>query len=133
MKMNAKSLMQYYKGWIDKYPLISIEDPFDQDDFDAYAEFSKMVGDGTQIVGDDLLVTNPKRVSVALEKKLCNALLLKELSKDEDCKLSSALRCVEVNQIGSITEAVEAAKLAMKSGWGVMVSFGKAQHPESAS
>eukprot|EP00403_Amphidinium_massartii_P008279 CAMPEP_0178424008 /NCGR_PEP_ID=MMETSP0689_2-20121128/27988_1 /TAXON_ID=160604 /ORGANISM="Amphidinium massartii, Strain CS-259" /LENGTH=1391 /DNA_ID=CAMNT_0020045631 /DNA_START=72 /DNA_END=4244 /DNA_ORIENTATION=+ len=113
MKMNAKSLAQYYKGWLDKYPLISIEDPFDQDDFEAYAEFNKMVGTGTQIVGDDLLVTNPKRVSMALDKKLCNALLLK------------------VNQIGSITEAIEAAQLAMKSGWGVMVSHRSGETEDS--
>jgi len=66
--------------------------------------FVQEIGDGMQIVGDDLLVTNPKRVTKALECKACNALLLK------------------VNQIGSITESIEAANMSMQAGWGVMVS-----------
>merc|ERR1711966_224169 len=63
-----------------------------------------MVGESMQIVGDDLLATNPKRVKAAIEKKACNALLLK------------------VNQIGSVTESIEAAKMSQDEGWGVMVS-----------
>merc|ERR1711886_3279 len=66
--------------------------------------FQEKIGEKIQIVGDDLLVTNPKRVAAAIEKKACNALLLK------------------VNQIGSITEAIEAAKMSQDQGWGVMVS-----------
>merc|ERR1711948_67415 len=88
----------------DKYPLVSIEDPFDQDDWEAYSEFMKQVGSKVQIVGDDLLVTNPTRVKKALDLGACNALLLK------------------VNQIGSITEAIEAAIMSQRAGWGVMVS-----------
>merc|ERR1712070_375615 len=93
-----------YKNWFTKYPFVSIEDPFDQDDWPAYTKFQAMVGDSMQIVGDDLLATNPKRVQKALDVKACNALLLK------------------VNQIGSITEAIEAALMSLYSGWGVMVS-----------
>merc|ERR1719437_210372 len=84
--------------------MISIEDPCDQDDWDSYALLVKTMGEKVQIVGDDLLVTNTKRISKALDCKACNALLLK------------------VNQIGSITEAIDAATMSHNAGWGVMVS-----------
>lgn len=104
MKMSASALCDYYKTWISKYPLVSIEDPFDQDDWDAYKMFMDAVGSSQQIVGDDLLVTNPNRINKALSVGACNALLLK------------------VNQIGSISEAIEAATMSQNAGWGVMVS-----------
>ena len=69
--------MQLYADLIDKYPLVTIEDPFDQDDFAAYTKMTAAMGDKVQIVGDDLLVTNPKRVQAGIDEKLCNALLLK--------------------------------------------------------
>merc|ERR1719326_1867475 len=97
-------MIAYYKEWFAKYPFVSIEDPFDQDDWEAYTKFQAEVGNTQQIVGDDLLVTNPKRVQKALDVKACNALLLK------------------VNQIGSITEAIEAAVMTQFAGWGCMVS-----------
>merc|ERR1712157_172712 len=87
MKKTAAEMIDVYKGWISKYPFVSIEDPFDQDDWDGYKAFMDAVGKDQQIVGDDLLVTNPLRIKKALEVGACNALLLK------------------VNQIGSITEA----------------------------
>jgi len=103
--MSAEALAKYYGNWIDKYPLVSIEDPFDQDDWDAYRPFTANYGDKVQVVGDDLLVTNPKRIDKAQEGDIaCNALLLK------------------VNQIGSITEAIEACNKCQEKGWGVMVS-----------
>merc|ERR1719353_2749481 len=102
--LTGEELGEYYKKWIDNYGLVSIEDPFQEDDFDSFAKFNAAVGKGTQIVGDDLTVTNPKRVQLAVDKGACNALLLK------------------VNQIGSVTEAIEAATLSQKNGWGVMVS-----------
>jgi len=104
MKMTGDQLADYYKAWIAKYPLVSIEDPFDQDDWEAYKKFMDAVGKDQQIVGDDLLVTNPNRIKKALEVGACNALL---------CK---------VNQIGSITESIEAVCMCQKAGWGVMVS-----------
>uniref|UniRef100_A0A7S1RUP6 Phosphoglycerate kinase n=1 Tax=Alexandrium catenella TaxID=2925 RepID=A0A7S1RUP6_ALECA len=103
----------YYKAWFDKYPFVSIEDPFDQDDWAAYSDFTKMCGKDMQIVGDDLLVTNTKRIEKALEVGACNALLLK------------------VNQIGSITEAIEAATMSQKAGWGVMVSHRSGETEDS--
>lgn len=100
--LSSDQLYEVYHGFITKYPVVSIEDAFDQDDWDAW---TKMNGQVTiQLVGDDLTVTNPKRVKTAIEKKACNCLLLK------------------VNQIGSVTESIEACKLAQGAGWGVMVS-----------
>jgi len=113
MKKTAAQLIDYYKSWLSKYPFVSIEDPFDQDDWDAYKAMMTEVGDKVQIVGDDLLVTNPTRVKKALEVGACNALLLK------------------VNQIGSITEAIEAATMAQQAGWGVMVSHRSGETEDS--
>jgi enolase len=104
MKKSAEDLIKYYQVWLSKYPLVSIEDPFDQDDWDAYKKFMDAVGKDVQVVGDDLLVTNPKRIAKGMEVGACNALL---------CK---------VNQIGSITESIEAVNMCQKAGWGVMVS-----------
>ena len=97
-------MVDYYTNLVKKYPIISIEDPFDQDDFESYAELTRKMGSKIQIVGDDLLVTNSERIRKAVDLKLCNALLLKP------------------NQIGTVTEAIDAANLAFKSGWNVMVS-----------
>jgi len=113
MKKTAPQLIEYYKAWLDSYPFVSIEDPFDQDDWDAYKAMMDAVGSKVQIVGDDLLVTNPTRVKKALEVGACNALLLK------------------VNQIGSITEAIEAANMSMDAGWGVMVSHRSGETEDS--
>merc|ERR1719478_834718 len=77
MKITSDELANVYKKWMEKYPLISIEDPFDQDDWAAYSKFQAECGDKVQVVGDDLLVTNPKRVQKALDCSACNALLLK--------------------------------------------------------
>merc|ERR1712127_852973 len=113
MKKTPQEMIAYYKAWIAKYPLVSIEDPFDQDDWEAYTAFQAEVGNSVQIVGDDLLVTNPTRVQKALDVKACNALLLK------------------VNQIGSITEALEATAMAQFAGWGVMVSHRSGETEDS--
>merc|ERR1711963_88818 len=75
MKKTAAQLIDYYKNWMSKYPLVSIEDPFDQDDWDAYKAMMDAVGKDVQIVGDDLLVTNPKRIRKAMDVVACNALL----------------------------------------------------------
>merc|ERR1712151_1193820 len=71
-KVSAAQLLDVYKGWISKYPFVSIEDPFDQDDWDAYKRCMDEIGKEQQIVGDDLLVTNPKRIAKALEVGACN-------------------------------------------------------------
>jgi len=102
--LSSDEFIEVYEGFIEKYPIISIEDAFDQDDWSTFQKFTARNGNKIQIVGDDLLVTNVKRIKTAIEKKACNALLLK------------------VNQIGSITESIKAATLSHQNKWGVMVS-----------
>ncbi|KAB1221276.1 Enolase [Morella rubra] len=103
-KISGDALKELYKSFAAEYPIVSIEDPFDQDDWEHYTKITAEIGDKVQIVGDDLLVTNPKRVEKAIKEKACNALLLK------------------VNQIGSVTESIEAVKMSKRAGWGVMAS-----------
>ncbi|KAK6126304.1 hypothetical protein DH2020_039949 [Rehmannia glutinosa] len=103
-KISGDQLKDLYKTFVSEYPIVSIEDPFDQDDWEHYAKMTAEIGTQVQIVGDDLLVTNPKRVEKAIKEKTCNALLLK------------------VNQIGSVTESIEAVKMSKHAGWGVMAS-----------
>jgi len=103
-RKTGEEMISLYKNFIKNYEIISIEDPFDQDDWDSYTKLTKEIGKDIQIVGDDLLVTNPKRISNAITKKACNALLLK------------------LNQIGTLSEAIEACKIAKEADWGVMVS-----------
>ncbi|KAF8397821.1 hypothetical protein HHK36_016746 [Tetracentron sinense] len=103
-KISGDALKDVYKSFVADYPIVSIEDPFDQDDWKHYTKITSEIGKEVQIVGDDLLVTNPKRVEKAIKEKACNALLLK------------------VNQIGSVTESIEAVKMSKRAGWGVMAS-----------
>jgi len=100
--LEPEKLADLYRGFIKEYPIVSIEDPFDQDDWNAWTGLTGSVD--IQIVGDDLTVTNPKRIQTAVEKKACNCLLLK------------------VNQIGTVSEAIKAQLLAKANGWGTMVS-----------
>jgi len=102
-KWSPQKLAKHYEDLVSRYPIISLEDPFDQDDFDAWQSFTSN-NKKLQIVGDDLTVTNPARVQLAIDKNLCNSLLLK------------------INQIGSITESLASAHLAVRAGWNVMVS-----------
>ena len=106
-------LMDRYKELARKYPLVSIEDPFAEDDFASFRELNHAIGHHVQIVGDDLLVTNVERIKKALHEHACNALLLK------------------VNQIGTVTEALAAAKLAQKNHWKVMVSHRSGETDDS--
>jgi enolase len=103
----GKELANFYLKLIKKYPIEGIEDPFAQDDFESWQNFSSYFQLPTSnflIIGDDLTVTNPKRIKMAKEKGLCNAIIVK------------------INQIGTVTEAIEAAKLAKSFGWKIMVS-----------
>ncbi|KAI3766985.1 hypothetical protein L2E82_17066 [Cichorium intybus] len=100
--LSASSLGDLYREFVRDFPIVSIEDPFDQDDWSSWTALQSSVD--IQIVGDDLLVTNPKRIVEGIQKKACNALLLK------------------VNQIGTVTESIQAALDSKAAGWGVMVS-----------
>ena len=100
-------MQDYYLDLIRSYPIISVEDPFQEDEFDSFAELVKKIGLRTQIVGDDLTVSNPARIQRAIDEQAMTALLLK------------------VNQIGSLTEAIKAAQLCLNNSpkrLGVIVS-----------
>jgi enolase len=101
---SALELLDYYTDLCQEFPLISIEDGFGEDDWIAWNAMKSKLGERIQIVGDDLLVTNAERIRKAIEMGACNALLLK------------------LNQIGTITEALDAFQIARKSGWNVIVS-----------
>lgn len=103
-EMTSLEMVDFYKGLIDKYGIISIEDGFAENDFKGFAAMTKEVGNKVQIVGDDLLVTNVERIKMALDSGACNSLLLK------------------VNQVGTLTEAISAANIAFKNNWTVVVS-----------
>ncbi|SCU98521.1 LAMI_0F15038g1_1 [Lachancea mirantina] len=100
--LSGPQLADLYHSLTKRYPIVSIEDPFAEDDWEAWSHFYKTAG--VQIVADDLTVTNPIRIKTAIEKKAADALLLK------------------VNQIGSLSESINAAKDSFAAGWGVMVS-----------
>jgi enolase len=102
--LTGEQLHAVYAGYVAKYPIVSIEDPFEQDDWSHTKALTDDMGKAVQIVGDDILVTNPVRVKRAIAEGTCNALLLK------------------VNQIGTVTESIEAVLLAQAAGWGVMAS-----------
>ncbi len=106
-------LVDFYKNLTAKFPIISIEDGFSQDDFDGWVMLNKELGNKIQIVGDDLLVTNIKRIDSAIKQKACNALLLK------------------MNQIGTVSESIEAADLASKNRWNVVVSHRSGETEDS--
>jgi enolase len=103
-KMSPGELIDLFADVSSKYPIISIEDPMAEDDFEGFVEITKKLGKKIQIVGDDLFVTNKNRLSNGIKKGACNSLLLK------------------VNQIGSLTEAIDTASLAYRSGYSVVVS-----------
>lgn len=112
-QLTAAELSDFYSDLCKKYPINSIEDPFAEDSFDDFASFTKKMKNKLQIVGDDLLVTNTQRIQKAIVWSACNALLLK------------------INQIGTITEAVDAAKLAYGASWNVMVSHRSGETEDS--
>lgn len=101
-ELRATELLEKYEELVQQYPLISIEDPFQQEDFTSFAALTKKAR--VQIVGDDLLVTNVQRIRKAIVTRACNALLLK------------------VNQIGTVSEALDAARMSKENNWNVMVS-----------
>ena len=101
---DSAQMTAFYAGLIDTYPLVSIEDPLSEDDWDGWVALTKEIGDRVQLVGDDLFVTNPERLEEGIERGAANALLVK------------------VNQIGTLTETLDAVALAHYSGYRTMMS-----------
>ncbi len=103
-KLTSAEMVDFYADWVERYPILSIEDGLAEDDWEGWKLLQKRLGHRMQLVGDDLLVTNVERIGRAIEENACNALL---------CK---------VNQIGTLTEAMDAVHLAQWAGWGVVIS-----------
>ena len=103
-KLTSEKMVEFWMDWIRQYPIVSIEDGLAQDDWEGWKLLTKEVGKKIQIVGDDLLVTNPERVRRAIKEEACNALLVK------------------VNQIGSLTETIEAVETCQRNGWRAVTS-----------
>ena len=103
-KLSREELLEYYKALVQKYPIISIEDPFSEDDPEGFKLITKELGNKIQIVGDDIFVTNPKRIEWGIKEGLANAVLIK------------------LNQIGTLTETFYAVELAHFNGWRCMIS-----------
>ena len=103
-EFTGEQMVEFWKKWVKDYPIVSIEDGLAQDDWGSWSLMTKELGDKVQIVGDDLLVTNPERVRKAITENAANALLVK------------------VNQIGSLSETIEAVDLCQRAGWRAVVS-----------
>ena len=103
-KMTADQITAMYEQWVDTYPLVSLEDPLDEEDWDGWVKITADLGDKVQIVGDDLFVTNPVRIAKGIKLGVANALLVK------------------VNQIGSLTETLDAVEMAHRAGYHCMMS-----------
>jgi len=103
-EFSSEELISYYQELSSRYPILGLEDPLAEDDWEGFQEITKRMGDEIMIIGDDLLVTNPKRIKECQQKKAANSMILK------------------INQIGTVSEALSAAKLAQESNWKIIVS-----------
>ncbi len=110
---SADDLIKLFAKWVAKYPIISIEDPLDQNDWEGYAKFTKALGGKIQIVGDDFFVTNPERLAQGIAKGCANSILIK------------------VNQIGTLTETLAAIEMAHKAGYTAVVSHRSGETEDS--
>jgi enolase 1/2/3 len=110
---SSDDMIKLFEDWVSKYPILSIEDPLDQDDWTGYANMTKSLGGKAQIVGDDFFVTNTKRLADGIAKGCCNSILIK------------------VNQIGTLTETLEAVALATRSGYTSVMSHRSGETEDS--
>lgn len=111
--LTTEQMIRYYEELAGNYPIISIEDGLAEDDWAGWTELTKVMGDRVQLVGDDLFVTNPKRLKQGIEQKAANAILVK------------------VNQIGTLTETLQAVQMAQKAGMGVILSHRSGETEDS--
>ena len=102
--LNTDELIDYWVSICKEFPIVSIEDPFDENDWDGFKKITNLIGDKVQIVGDDVFVTNKDKLSLGIDKKAGNSILIK------------------LNQIGSLSETIETMELAKAAGFGVIVS-----------
>ena len=111
--LDGQEMVAYWKDWVDRYPIVSIEDGLAQDDWANWQLMTRELGSRIQIVGDDLLVTNPDRVKRAIDERASNALLVK------------------LNQIGSLSETIEAVQLCHQAGWNCVASHRSGETEDS--
>ena len=111
--LDAAGMVKFYEGLVAKYPIVSIEDGMAEDDFDGWAQLTKAIGAKCQLVGDDLFVTNPERLSAGIGKGLANSILVK------------------VNQIGTLTETLAAVEMAHKAGYTAVMSHRSGETEDS--
>ncbi len=102
--LSGEELVDFYEAWVDKYPIISIEDGFAEDDWDSFVLMQRRLGNRIQVMGDDLLVTNVERLKRGIELRAANSILIK------------------LNQIGTLTETLAAIEMAKRAGWTAVVS-----------
>jgi enolase len=112
-KLTNEQMVAFWKSWVDQYPIVSLEDGLAQDDWEGWQMLTQELGGRIQIVGDDLLVTNPERVRRAIAEKSANALLVK------------------LNQIGTLTETIEAVDICRRAGWRAVVSHRSGETEDS--
>jgi enolase len=112
-KLSSAEMVAFWKDWVEKYPIVSIEDGLAQDDWNGWKLMTAELGHKIQIVGDDLLVTNPERVRKGIKEAACNSLLVK------------------VNQIGSLTETIEAVETCHRAGWTAVTSHRSGETEDS--
>lgn len=103
-ELTGEEMVSFWESWVDQFPIVSIEDGLAQDDWETWKLMTHRLGDRVQIVGDDLLVTNPERVRRGIQDETCNALLVK------------------LNQIGTLTETIQAVELCHRAGWRAVTS-----------
>jgi enolase len=110
---NAAQMIELYQAWIDRYPIVSIEDGLAENDWDGFKAQTDVMSDRIQIVGDDLLVTNPRYIERGIREKACNAALIK------------------LNQIGTVSETIDAIHLCRNAGWGFVISHRSGETEDS--
>jgi enolase len=110
---SADEMIEIYTKWVNKYPIISIEDPLDQNDWEGYVKMTRALGSKIQIVGDDFFVTNTKRLERGIKEGSCNSILIK------------------VNQIGTVTETYEAVEMAKRAGYTAIISHRSGETEDS--
>ena len=102
--LTGTELVEFWADWVERYPIVSLEDGLGEDDWEGWTQLTARLGDRVQLVGDDLLVTNTDRLARAIRERAANSILVK------------------LNQIGTLTEAIEAVEMAQRAGWTAVIS-----------
>jgi enolase len=111
--LTSAEMVEFYADWLDRFPIVSLEDGLAEQDWDGWAVLNRRLGDRLQLVGDDIFVTNPAIIRQGIQKNTANSVLIK------------------LNQIGTLTETIEAVKLTQAAGWTAVVSHRSGETPDS--